>query len=232
MLRQDPDVVMIGEIRDKETAEIAIKAAQTGHLVLSTLHTNDSISAVTRLLDLGVPGFQIADALTAVVAQRLVRRLCDCSYTAVPDQQYLNSVMLAGLPEKPAKRFMAGGCARCDFSGYRGRIGVYELLNFTEPIRQGTRQGNANDEIRALARHSGIKFMQERGMELLRQGITTFEEIQRVVPFAQLGPDACDKCGQDVSPSFAFCPHCGNKRFVAQPAFATATKENRHEVLK
>jgi type IV pilus assembly protein PilB len=231
VLRQDPDVVMVGEIRDKETAEIAIKAAQTGHLVLSTLHTNDSISAVTRLLDLGVPGFQIGDAITAVVAQRLVRRLCKCKYTTEPNQEYVNSVMIAGMTERPEQRVMAGGCEKCDFSGYRGRIGIYELLNFNDPIRQATRQGNANDEIRALARHGGMKFMQERGLELVKKGITSFEEIQRVVPFAQLTPDTCANCGREVSANFAFCPHCGSKRFAAQVSIETRTREGQHEVL-
>lgn len=231
VLRQDPDVVMVGEIRDKETAEIAIKAAQTGHLVLSTLHTNDSISAVTRLLDLGVPGFQIADALTAVVAQRLVRRLCQCKYTAEPDQEYGNAVMLAGMAERPTERVMAGGCEKCDFSGYRGRIGIYELLNFNDAIRQATRQGNGNDEIRTLARHGGMRFMHERALELVKEGITSFEEIKRVVPFAELTPDACEKCGREVSAGFAYCPHCGTKRFAAQIHFETATRENQHEVL-
>lgn len=231
VLRQDPDVVMVGEIRDKETAEIAIKAAQTGHLVLSTLHTNDSISAVTRLLDLGVPGFQIADAVTAVVAQRLVRRLCQCKYTAEPNQEYLNAVMLAGMVQRPTDRVMPGGCEKCDFSGYRGRIGIYELLNFTDPIRQATRRATGNDEIRTLAARGGMKFMQERGLELVKQGITTLEEIQRIVPFAQLPPDTCATCGREVSANFVYCPYCGSKRVAAQVVFDTPTSDTHHEVL-
>src|SRR5579872_3314236 len=122
VLRQDPDVVMIGEIRDMETAEIAIKAAQTGHFVLSTLHTNDSISAVTRLLDLGVPGYQIASGLTAILAQRLVRRLCSCHSSSKPDQKYVDMVMEAGLMEPPQIHNVANGCDNCDFTGYRGRV--------------------------------------------------------------------------------------------------------------
>jgi type IV pilus assembly protein PilB len=231
VLRQDPDVVMIGEIRDKETAEIAIKAAQTGHLVLSTLHTNDSISAVTRLLDLGVPGFQIADAVTAVVAQRLVRRLCGCRYTTEPDQEYLNAMAVAGMVERPSDRVMVGGCEKCDFTGYNGRIGIYELLSFDDPIRHATRQGNGNDEIRILARRQGMKFMQERGLQLVKEGTTTLEEIQRIVPFAQLTPDTCEKCGRELSSNFKYCPHCGSKRFAAQFAYDGAAKQNQHEVL-
>ncbi len=213
VLRQDPDVVMVGEIRDAETAEIALKAAQTGHLVLSTLHTNDSISAVTRLLDLGLPGYQIAASLTGVIAQRLVRRLCTCRYSSPPTQDYVNSMMMAGLPEPPAVRNTPSGCEECDFGGYRGRIGIYEILVFNDPIRQVTRTGNQNDEIRALARHNGMKFMQEYGLGLVRDGYTTLEELQRVVPFARLTPETCPSCGKEVSAAFAFCPHCGNKRF-------------------
>ncbi len=214
VLRQDPDVVMIGEIRDAETAEIAIKAAQTGHLVLSTLHTNDSVSAVTRLLDLGVPGYQISSALTGVIAQRLVRRLCNCRYSSTPTQEYINSVMMAGLSEPPAVHNSPSACEECDFSGYRERVGIYELLLFNDPIRQAARSGNQNDEIRTLARHNGMKFLQEQGLELVRDGITTLEELQRVVPFAQLTPETCGSCGKEISAAFSFCPHCGKKRFA------------------
>ena len=212
VLRQDPDVVMIGEIRDIETAEIAIKAAQTGHLVLSTLHTNDSISAVTRLLDLGVPGFQIGSALTAIIAQRLLRRLCDCHYSSPPTQEYLNTVMAAGMMEPPETYNVANGCENCDFSGYRGRVGIYEMLQFNDAIRQAARSGNRNDEMRSLARHNGIKFMQEYALDLVRDGITTFEEVQRVVPFGQVSSESCVSCGRDLSSGFAFCPFCGAKR--------------------
>lgn len=231
VLRQDPDIVMVGEIRDAETAEIAIKAAQTGHLVLSTLHTNDSISAVTRLLDLGMPGFQIAASLTAVIAQRLVRRVCECRNETQPDHDYINAVMTAGLKHVPSVRLMPGGCDKCDFTGYRGRIGIYEFLNFTEPIRQATRSGNLHDEIRTLARQSGMKFMHENALEFLQAGLTTLEEIQRVVPFAQLSPTACSICGREVSDNFAYCPYCGNKRFQSPEPLAAMPAASEHEVL-
>ena len=212
VLRQDPDVVMVGEIRDIETAEIAIKAAQTGHLVLSTLHTNDSISAVTRLMDLGVAGFQIASALTAIIAQRLLRRLCDCHYSSPPTQEYVDTVMAAGMMEAPETQNLANGCETCDFSGYRGRVGIYEMLLFNDAIRQATRSGNRNDEMRTLARHNGIKFMQEYALDLVRDGLTTLEEVQRVVPFGQISHEACASCGRELSASFTFCPFCGTKR--------------------
>src|SRR5439155_23302901 len=114
VLRQDPDVVMVGEIRDAETAEIAIKAAQTGHLVLSTLHTNDSISAVTRLLDLGVPGFQIAASLTGIIAQRLIRRLCSCRKQVSVTPEYTMQLLNAGATGSPGVRFIPNGCEDCD----------------------------------------------------------------------------------------------------------------------
>jgi type IV pilus assembly protein PilB len=212
VLRQDPDVVMLGEIRDAETAEIAVKAAQTGHFVLSTLHTNDSISAVTRLLDLGVPGYQIGSALSAIIAQRLIRRLCSCHYSSAPTQEYINTVMSAGLMEKPEVHNVANGCEACDFTGYRGRIGIYEILQMTDALRQSVRSGNHNDQMRILARHNGIKFMQEYALDLVRDGLTTVEEVQRVVAFGQVSGEACGSCGRELSPNFAFCPFCGVKR--------------------
>src|SRR6185437_15993418 len=119
ILRQDPNVIMIGEIRDKETAEIALKAAQTGHMVLSTLHTNDSVAAVTRLLDLGIPGFQIATSLSAIVAQRLVRRLCSCREEAPVTPEYASRLLQAGFGAAPKTQLVAGGCDECDLTGYK-----------------------------------------------------------------------------------------------------------------
>ena len=212
VLRQDPDVVMVGEIRDVETAEIAIKAAQTGHLVLSTLHTNDSISAVTRLLDLGVPGYQIGSAMSAILAQRLLRRLCTCHSTAPPTQEYIDTVLAAGLVEPPEIHSVANGCEECDFTGYRGRIGVYEILLFNDALRQAARSGDHNDQMRTLARHNGMKFMQEYALDLVRAGVTTLEEVRRVVVFGETPSQSCNSCGRDMSPSFVFCPFCGVKR--------------------
>jgi len=212
VLRQDPDVVMLGEIRDGETAEIAVKAAQTGHFVLSTLHTNDSISAVTRLLDLGVPGYQIGSALSAIIAQRLIRRLCPCHYSSAPTEEYIRSVMSAGLMEPPEVHNVANGCEACDFTGFRGRIGIYEMLRFNDALRQSARSGNHNDQMRMLARHNGIKFMQEYALDLVREGFTTFEEVQRVVALGQTTLEVCGSCARELSPNFAFCPFCGIKR--------------------
>lgn len=150
--------------------------------------------------------------MTGVLAQRLVRRLCTCRYSSPPTQDYINSVMMAGLMESPKIRHTPGGCEECDFSGYRSRIGIYELLMFNDPIRQVTRTGNQNDEIRTLARQNGMRFMQEYGLELIRDGLTTLEELQRVVRFAQLTPETCGSCGKEVSAAFTFCPYCGKKK--------------------
>lgn len=212
VLRQDPDVVMVGEIRDVETAEIAIKAAQTGHFVLSTLHTNDSISAVTRLLDLGVPGYQIGGALSAIIAQRLVRRLCSCHYSSRPSEEYIRMVMAAGLTQPPETHNVANGCEACDLTGYKGRIGIYEMLHFNDALRQSVRSGNQNDNVRMLARQSGIKFMQEYALDLVREGVTTFEEVQRVVAFGETSAHGCASCARELSANFAFCPYCGAKQ--------------------
>ncbi|MGH9865790.1 MAG: GspE/PulE family protein, partial [Candidatus Acidiferrales bacterium] len=139
ILRQDPNVIMVGEIRDKETAEIALKAAQTGHFVLSTLHTNDSIAAVTRLLDLGVPGFMAATSLSGIIAQRLVRRLCSCRGEMPASAAYRARLLEAGMTELPDLQLVPVGCDICDSTGYKGRIGVYELLVFDDAIRAAVR---------------------------------------------------------------------------------------------
>lgn len=212
VLRQDPDVVMVGEIRDVETAEIAMKAAQTGHFVLSTLHTNDSISAVTRLLDLGVPGYQVASALSAIIGQRLVRRLCSCHSSAKPSQEYVDRLMAAGSRKRPEVFHGANGCEMCDFTGYRGRLGIYEMLRLNEPLRQAIRSGGHYDQIRTLARGNGMKLMHEYALDLVCKGLTTLEEVQRVVAFSPAPEQTCDSCGQELCAEFVFCPFCGVKR--------------------
>jgi type IV pilus assembly protein PilB len=223
ILRQDPNVIMIGEIRDRETAEIAIKAAQTGHLVLSTLHTNDSASAVTRLLDLGIPGFQIASSLTGIIAQRLIRRLCSCCTVSPAGRDYVSRVLIAGAEVAPENQPFIGGCERCDFSGYRGRIGIYELLKMNDALRVAIRGGGRNEDLRTLARQAGLKLMQEYALERVHDCATTIEEVQRVVPFEAVSIVLCAKCERDLSASFVFCPHCGEKR-IGQSALGPLHK--------
>jgi type IV pilus assembly protein PilB len=214
ILRQDPNVIMIGEIRDKETAEIAIKAAQTGHLVLSTLHTNDSIAAITRLLDLGVPGFQISSSVTGVIAQRLVRRLCSCHNEIPASPEYASRLLEAGIAAPPRTQHVPRGCEICEGTGYKGRVGIYEMLLLDDAIRSAVRSGGRNEDIRTLARHNGMKLMQEFALARVRDGLTTLDEVQRVVPFEQMNKTQCPTCQQELSPAFIFCPYCGEQ--VAQ----------------
>ncbi len=173
ILRQDPDVIMVGEIRDEETAAIAVQAAQTGHLVFSTLHTNDAVSAVTRLLDLKVKPFLIGSAVLGVLSQRLVRILCPaCKRTAAPTTE--EKLFLPHLPDLiPA----AVGCPACHHTGYRGRTGVFELLPFDATVREAVVTGKSESDIRRL---SGYGTMVEDGLDKMRQGLTTASELIRV----------------------------------------------------
>jgi len=217
ILRQDPNVIMIGEIRDQETAEIALKSAQTGHLVLSTLHTNDSISAVTRLLDLGIPGFQIAASMTGIIAQRLIRRLCSCHKQVPVTQEYASQFLQAGVTVPPKIRFVPNGCEDCDLTGYKGRIGIYEILVLNDALRAAIRDTGRPDTIRALARADGFKLMHEYALEHAQQGLTSLEEVRRVVPIEQTAAFSCSSCQRELSPAFAFCPFCGQRRIAPEP---------------
>jgi type IV pilus assembly protein PilB len=212
ILRQDPNVIMVGEIRDKETAEIAMKAAQTGHLVLSTLHTNDSVAAVTRLLDLGIPPFMISSSITAIMAQRLVRRLCTCKGTGEPTTANLERMEQLGQVDPVSTIFVPKGCELCELTGYHGRVGIYEILPFDETVRDAVRTGVRNEDIRNHMRDIGMKLMQEDALDKIITGMTSIEEISRVVPVHTGSFPECAQCGRRISPSFLFCPHCGVKR--------------------
>ncbi len=176
ILRQDPDVIMVGEIRDRETAETAIQAALTGHLVLSTLHTNDSVSAVTRLVDMGVERFKIAAALVGVIAQRLLRNLCEnCRETYYPSAKLLEALHYDGDTRHPFAR--SRGCSQCFESGFRGRTGVYELLECNAHFRQLINSDATLDQLRAA--HRGPTLFSE-GMRMAEAGKTSLEEVRRV----------------------------------------------------
>ena len=209
ILRQDPNVIMVGEIRDAETAEIALQSAQTGHLVLSTLHTNDSVSAITRLLDLGTPAFLVASSVSTVIAQRLVRRLCQCRNEAPMSNEQASRFLAAGIVDFGNKIYIPAGCPLCDNSGFKGRMGIYELLVLDEQIRAAVRSGMRDEEIRNMARSGGMRLMQEEALEKVKQGVTTLEEVLRVVPFENIQAPRCRTCGKALAPSFLFCPYCG-----------------------
>ncbi|MDB6095041.1 MAG: type secretion system protein [Verrucomicrobia bacterium] len=178
-LRQDPDVVMIGEIRDHETAQVATQAALTGHLVLSTLHTNDAPSAVVRLLDLGVEPFLVAATLEGVLAQRLVRRICPaCREEFSPNNEMLRRIWPRECVTPDGARFYRGrGCAACANSGYRGRMGIYEWLPMNAPLRALVTTGASVQEIRRKAKEQGVRSLREDGLRAVFAGQTTFEEM-------------------------------------------------------
>jgi type IV pilus assembly protein PilB len=176
MLRQDPDILMVGEIRDAETATIAVQAALTGHLVFSTLHTNDSVSAVTRLVNVGIEPYLVSAVLRGVLAQRLVRRICPhCREHFEPDARIRAEVeAVAGAVEHFAR---GAGCARCRGSGFSGRIGVFELLVPDEAFCAAVSRGATPQELAALAKAAGHRTMRVDGLEKVRAGQTTFEEV-------------------------------------------------------
>ncbi len=179
ILRQDPDVVFVGEIRDEETARIAIQAALTGHLVLSTLHTNDAAGAIPRLRDFNCPPFAINAALLCVIAQRLVKRVCpDC---AVPHQPDKAVAALFGLSQDETCFVRGEGCAKCGRTGYKGRVGVYEVLSMNPAIQRAVEAGGEGGRILEAARATGMQLMWQDGLEKARVGLTTLEELARVV---------------------------------------------------
>jgi len=182
VLRQDPDVVMVGEIRDRETAEIAMAAAVTGHLVLSSIHTTDAPGAVTRLLDMGVPPFLVAGGLTGVVAQRLVRRVC--------------------------RRCRGRGCDACT-DGYRGRTGVFQVLTVTDSMRDEIARGGSVSRLRALGRDAGMGRLSQDARRAVAEGMTTPHEIARVLHADPGASVPCKSCDGDVPVGASACPHCG-----------------------
>jgi general secretion pathway protein E len=182
VLRQDPDVIMVGEIRDLETARIAIQAALTGHLVLSTVHTNSAVSTLTRLTDMGLEQYLVMSCLNGVVAQRLVRRLCNtCKTEMILPAQMARELGLSKTP----KVWKACGCARCGGTGYRGRIVVYEILEITPSIRQALSRQASNDEVKAIALQEGMVPLYTQAMNRALAGDTSVEEVLRVIS----GPD-------------------------------------------
>ncbi len=179
ILRQDPDIIMVGEIRDEETARVAVQAALTGHLVLATLHTNDAPGAVSRLLDMGIESYLLSGALVGVVAQRLARKVCpECQTKYYPDPEILAE---AGIPDKVGRAFRKGaGCRACHDTGFKGRVGVYEVMEATSPIRRLIHRAAAAHELRDKAKAEGGTTLQEEGVALALSGATSLEEIIRV----------------------------------------------------
>jgi type IV pilus assembly protein PilB len=203
ILRQDPNVILIGEIRDRETADIAFRSAQTGHLVLSTLHTNDAAAAVTRLLDIGLESFIMASSLSGILAQRLVRRICEhCKEPDTPDRSILARFDLD--PDDTSLKFFKGkGCERCGMEGFKGRLGVHEFLVVDDFVRLKISAKAQDREILEPARNAGMKNMAEDGMAKALQGLTTLEEILHNVPWPEFGREKSPFKEVVVGPSVA-----------------------------
>ena len=209
ILRQDPNVIMLGEIRDFETAEVALHAALTGHLVLSTLHTNGSVASITRLKDMGIKSYVISEALIGIAAQRLVRRICQhCRIDDEPGEEVLHSLKLSrkSLDFKPRK---GAGCSRCNQTGYSGRIGVFEVFQIDGELKRLVYQGSTETELLETARWAGMTTLLEDGLSKVRAGLTTFEEIIRVFGEQNFAGIKCPLCSVHLEERFKFCPLCG-----------------------
>jgi type II secretory ATPase GspE/PulE/Tfp pilus assembly ATPase PilB-like protein len=179
LLRQDPDIILVGEVRDAETAQIATQAALTGHLVLSTLHTNDAPTALTRLLDLEVAAYLVASTVDAVLAQRLVRVICpNCKIETTPDKAVRRRLDVDRLGL--TRIWKGAGCDECRHTGYRGRTGVYELLVMDNELRLEVQRRRGSEELRSMAVTKGMRTLLEDGVRVAKAGITTVEEVMRV----------------------------------------------------
>jgi type II secretory ATPase GspE/PulE/Tfp pilus assembly ATPase PilB-like protein len=218
ILRQDPDVILVGEIRDEETARIAMQAAQTGHLVLSTLHTDDAPSAVTRLLDIGIEPYIIASATIGVVAQRLMRRLCQaCRARYTPPADVLLALNLTEAEAARIPFFKAVGCERCHNTGYRGRFGIYEVMRVTDKVRRLIAQRAGEDAIREAALQAGMLTLGDDALAKVRAGLTTPEELLRVVTEVKEMRTICPACSGPLAIDFVACPQCGTRLSAACP---------------
>ena len=205
ILRQDPDVILVGEIRDRETAEIAFQAAQTGHLVLSTVHTNDTVSTLTRLTELGVEHHVLASSLVAVIAQRLARTVCpSCAAEASP----------AG----------SEGCATCRGTGFASRTGLYEVLRVTAAMKKQIEAKASETALRALARAEGMTLMREDALSKIANGATTTEEVSRVVQL-ECRELRCPQCSNAIEDNFSTCPFCLHQLQMQCPSCSKPLKK-------
>ena len=208
ILRQDPNVIMVGEIRDEETAEIALQSSLTGHLVLSTLPTNDAPAAVTRLMDIGMPPYMIASSLIGIVAQRLVRKICpDCKEEYVPETNLLSRM---GLDKRdlPFKFYHGAGCSTCGNVGYKGRTVIEEVMIMGRQIRELIQAGASDDKLREAAMATGMTTLGISGMNRIEQGITTLDEVLKAVQQKEELTSVCPHCTKVVSLDFKDCPYC------------------------
>ena len=234
VLRQDPNVVFIGEIRDKETAEIALRAAMTGHLVISTLHTNDAVSTITRLTDMDVDSYLIASCLSGVVSQRLLRTICEeCREDYEPPPEILQKLEMKLGREIPFMFYRGKGCEKCQQSGYRGRVPAHEILIVSDEIRDLIIKGESESKIVQIARKNGMRSMMEDALEKLAYGMTTVEEIERslfTIDVAKtLSKAQCPQCHNFLESDWLVCPYCaGTVKNESQGEKTPSQKEEIH----
>ncbi len=209
IMRQDPDIIMLGEIRDYDTAEVVFHAALTGHLVLSTLHTNNSIASVTRLLDIGIKPYVISDALTGIIAQRLVRKICQkCITDDHPSDKVLNSLRIDKSNSTIVHK-KGSGCEYCNQTGYDGRIGIYEIFQIDRNIKKLIHQNAGESELIRAANASGMNTLLDDAVLKIGAGITTCEEVLRVLGPQDLDTFKCHNCNTFLEERFPYCPFCG-----------------------
>jgi len=210
ILRQDPDVIMIGEIRDKETAQIAFRASVTGHLVLSTVHTNDAAGAVTRLVDLGLEPFMVSSALVGVVSMRLVRVLCPrCRESYEASSTNMGRMHGVANGAETVTLYRGRGCPNCHETGYHGRTGIFEVLTIDDAVRNLVVQGSADAAVRQAAIENGMRTIGEDGLQKVLGGMTTLEEVSRMIYLAEAVARVCGHCQAVLGEEFEYCPSCG-----------------------
>ena len=207
-LRQDPDIILVGEIRDYDTADVAFKSALTGHMVLTSLHTNNTIVSITRLIDIGVKPYIIASAIEGIIAQRLVRKICQhCKISTSPDKDILSLLKLS--QEMFKKVTLGKGCDRCNHTGYTGRAGIFEVLLMNDEFRQLITTHYKESEILNAARLGGMKTLIEDGIDKVNQGVTSLEELVRVIGPPTKYQRPCLQCGRLMDIKYPFCAYCG-----------------------
>ncbi len=219
MLRQDPDVIMLGEMRDLDTTTIAMQAALTGHLVLSTIHTNSSAASVTRLRNLGIPSYLIASTLIAIVSQRLVRVICPkCRVKDEPSERDLARVGLAQTKKGEITFFRGEGCQACGETGYRGRTGIFEILPFHQQMRDLVMGKGSETDIRQLAVAKGMVTLGQAALAKVKAGVTTLSELYRVVETEEEFGAGCPNCATSLGADFVICPGCGHSLVSSCPS--------------
>jgi type IV pilus assembly protein PilB len=209
-LRQDPDIMLVGETRDKETALIGIEAALTGHMVFTSLHTNDAPGAITRLMQMGLDSFLIGSATLGVFAQRLVKRICNsCKMEYRPEQTIIDYFGLEDKPGKPLKFYKGKGCDKCGNTGYKGRIGVYEIMKINDELRDLISKGSTTALLKHAAKKGGMVSLKEYALKLVQEGHTSIDEVRaNVLADEEKGDQFCPNCTNPVEEAFARCPYC------------------------